>query len=94
MGNKRVVGYDIYPEPRAGPVPNQYVLSIETADGWFYRYRALQCGDPFEFEHKRAPDMEISECEITPKMIHHFFKDHAKFTLVNEKVIYHGSYLD
>lgn len=92
MGSKRVVEYELYSEPQSGPVPARYILSIETADGWFYRYVALQRGDPFELRHKRRPDMKISTCDITPRSVHRFFEQHSKFTLVNEKVIYHGAY--
>lgn len=94
MSAKKVCGYDIYREPRDDPVPDRWVLSFETSDEWFYRYVAQQRGDPFEFQHKRRPDMEISEDDVTPHSIKDFFDYNPNFELVDEKLIYHGNYPD
>lgn len=94
MSSKEVRSFDLFRSRRKNPIPDKWVLSFQTYDGWFYRYVSQQKGDPFEFKHKRRPDMTISRNEITPKSIRGYFQESPVFELVNEKLLYHGDYPD
>jgi len=91
MSDKRIVSFDVYEVPTPTP-ESKYEMSFKTADGWFYTYVALTEDGPFSFKHKRRPDMEISEDDVTPQSIRDYIGRRSELELVNAKVIYHGEY--
>lgn len=91
MSNKRIVSFEVFEVPSPSP-ETKYEMSFKTADEWFYTYTALSEGEPFTFEHKRRPDMGISEDDVTPQSIKKFIDDHPSLELIDSKVIYTGDY--
>lgn len=91
MGQKRIKSFDVYTVPSRGP-HTKLEMSFETADGWFYTYVSFNDSEPFTFHHKRRPDMEISEDDVTPRSVEEFVDKHPKFNLINTKTIYFDEY--
>ena len=91
MSSKRIESFEVYEAPSRGPRP-KLNMTFKTADDWFYTYIAFSENEPFTFHHKRRPDMEISDDEVTPRTIKEFVENHPALELVNAKTIYHKEY--
>ena len=91
MSSKKIVSFDVYEVPSSALEP-KYEMSFKTADGWFYTYVSLTEEGPFTFKHKRRPDMQVSDDDVTPQSIKEYIDDHPNLDLVNAKVIYRGEY--
>ena len=91
MSNKRIKSFDVYEVPSRGP-HCKLEMSFKTGDGWFYTYISFGEEEPFRFDHKRSPDMNISENEVTPRSVDEFIEEHPSFELIDTKTIYYEEY--
>ena len=88
MSSKRIESFEVYEAPSRGP-HSKFEMSFETSDGWFYTYVSFDEGEPFTFHHKRKPNMNISEDDVTPRSIKEFVDCHSSLELIDAKTIYY-----